>query len=84
MRYRLAIPAPPPRFRMMPGWRQPKCIGDTTATATIIIVGIAGTTIIITVTTTTTATTGTAGKRGGLAHEQARFIAGLFSSRSSP
>jgi len=71
---------------MTPGWRQRKCIGDTTATiTTIIIVGIAGTTTIITVTTTTaTTTTGTAGEPSGLAHEQARFIAGLFSSRSSP
>ena len=64
MRYRSAIPAPPPRFRMMPGWQQRKCIGDTiattTATTTVIIVGTAGTTIIITV--TTTAATGTAGE----------------------
>ena len=63
MRYRSAIPAPPQRFRRMPGWRQRKCIGGI-ITITAIIVGIAGTTVIIIITTTIIAT-GIAGKRGG-------------------
>ena len=45
----------------MPGWRQRKCIGGI-ITITAIIVGIAGTTVIITI--TTIIATGIAGKRG--------------------
>jgi hypothetical protein len=54
MRCRSAIPAPPRRFRKMPGWRQRKCIGGITA----ITVGTIATIIIA---------TGTAGERDSLA-----------------
>jgi hypothetical protein len=53
MRYRSAIPAPPLRFRKMPGWRRLKCIGGITT----IIGGTAGT-IIIAITIIVTGATG--------------------------
>jgi len=54
MRCRSAIPAPPRRFRKMPGWRPRKCIGGIVT----IIGGTAGTIIIA----TTIIVIGTAGK----------------------
>ena len=65
MRYRSAIPAPQRRFRKIPGWRQRKCTGDTTAIiTTTIIVGTAGITTIIVIIAIIITVTGTAGERG--------------------
>ena len=64
MRCRSAIPAPPRRFRKMPGRRRRKCIGGTIA----ITVGIAGTIIIA----TTIIATGAAGECDSLAQRSSR------------
>ena len=70
MRCRSAIPAPPRRFRRMPGWRQRKCIGG--------IITIIGGTIII-ATTITITITGAAGKRDNSADiAQARSLRACF------
>jgi hypothetical protein len=70
-RCRSVIPAPPRRFRKMPGWRQRKCIGGT-----VIIIIIGGTAGTITATTTIimAIATGTAGERDCLAQRSSRPV----------